>query len=72
MLYVWMEASSVKTRALKDLIYVKSRSIYSVRIPHGYCLVSDKEGKAINIAHKNEKDYYLFLATLNMNSVLDT
>lgn len=61
-----------KDRPIRDIIYVKASSIYNVGIPENYELVTDKEGKAINIAPKSEKDYYLFVAIKSNTTVLNT
>ena len=61
---------SAKDQPIRDIIYIKASSIYNVGVPDNYDLVSDKEGKIINIAPKAEKDYYLFVAVSKTVTVL--
>ena len=71
MVYIKMEAPSATAPGIKDIIYIKSDSVFSVRVPYGYQLVTDKEGKAINLAKKDEKSYYLFIAVLSVDTILN-
>ena len=53
--------ASPKEPAINSVIYIKASSINNVPIPRNYSVLTDKEGKAINIAPKSEKPYYLFI-----------
>ena len=57
---------------IRDIIYFKTTSVNSVLLPHGYKFIIDKEGKVINVAPKNEKNYYLFMAILTDDTLMDS
>ena len=47
---------------LRDLILIKASSLFNLKVPSKFDLVVDKEGKALNLAGKSDKDFYVFLA----------
>lgn len=57
---------------VRDIIFFKTSSVNSVLLPHGYRFLVDKEGKAINVASKKEKGYYMFMAVLSDDTLMDS
>ena len=55
---------SPKDPPFKSIIFIKCSSLYNVPVPSNYTILTDKEGKAINVSPKpkTEKPYYLFIA----------
>lgn len=64
-----MNALSKKETPIKDICLIKSSRVNSVRVPRGFTIISDKEGKALNIAPRNEKNHYIFVG-VKYNHVL--
>ena len=57
--------------SIKDIIFYKTSTINSIVLPYGFHFIVDKEQKAINIAPKKEKSFYLFAAVLKDDTLLD-
>ena len=68
-IYVKLSAVSAREPGLKDIIYIKSSSANNVAVPLNYTIVTDKEGKAVNIAPKQEKHYYVFIAISKITAI---
>ena len=57
---------------IRDIIFFKTHSVNSVLLPHGYRFIVDKEGKVINVAPKKEKNFYIFVALLSEDIIMDS
>ncbi|CAG9317539.1 unnamed protein product [Blepharisma stoltei] len=70
---VWAKISPIskKETSIKDIALIKTAKVHSVQVPRGFLLICDKEGKALNVAPKNEKNYYIFVAVKYQQSLLD-
>lgn len=72
MTHVWTkQVDFEKDSGLKDLIYIKSTSMYNVKVPFGYTLLSDKEGNIVNLAHNIGKKNFMFLAVKSGDTILN-
>lgn len=69
--FMKISAPSKLVTAIKDIIFIKVMSIYSVILPYGYKLITDKEGAAINLASKTEKKFYILVGYKNSDSILN-
>ena len=63
---------SDKPSCYKDLALVVSKTTLKVMLPPGYMLLSNKEGSAINLANKSEKNICVFLAYTTSDYLLST
>ncbi|CAG9327548.1 unnamed protein product [Blepharisma stoltei] len=57
--------------SIKDIAFIKVSSVYSVVLPYGYQLLTDKDNKALNIASQDIKSYYILVAVKYPDSVLN-
>lgn len=71
-IYAKLKLPKIGEALVRDMIFFKTTSVNSVLLPHGYTFIVDKEGKAINIASKKEKGYYIFVATLMVDTIMDS
>ena len=57
---------------IRDILIYKTSTTNSIILPFGYSFIVDKEQKAINIAPKTEKSFYLFVALLREDTLMDS
>jgi len=67
--YVKTGDISEKNKPIRDIIFVKTHSVNAVELPPGYRVLMNKEGKAINLAPKDEKTFCVFAAVLDKKMV---
>ena len=63
---------TAKDHPIRDIVYIKASSIFNVRVPGNYEILTDKEDKCINIAPKTEKSFYIFVAVSRNLNILNT
>ena len=63
------ETVTTKTYPIRDIIFLRTSSVYNLKVPANYELITDKEEKVINIAGKQEKEY-IFVAVNKTLSLL--
>jgi hypothetical protein len=61
-IYSKVGKATQKEPGINSIIFIKCASVNNVPVPRNFSVLTDKEGKAINIAGKSEKPYYLFIA----------
>ena len=67
-----LAVATTKDLPIRDIIYIKASSLYTVRAPGNYEILTDKEGKCINIAPKTEKAFYVFVAISRNLNIMNT
>lgn len=70
-IFVKMAPLNTKESFVKEVAFIKTKSPHSVKVPRGFRLVSDKEGKCLNIAPRSEKNHYILVGVKDQNSLLD-
>ncbi|CAG9330088.1 unnamed protein product [Blepharisma stoltei] len=69
--HIWVKQVEIKNSCIKDIIFIKSSSMYNVKVPFGYKIIQDGDGNAINLGHNLWKKSVLFLAVKISDTALN-
>jgi len=70
--HIWVKQGEIaKGSCIKDVIFIKSSSMYNVKVPFGYRMINDNDGNAINLGHNLGKKSVLFLAVKKSDTALN-
>ncbi|CAG9330078.1 unnamed protein product [Blepharisma stoltei] len=69
--HIWVKQGEIEKSCIKDIIFIKSSSMYNVKVPFGYKIIKDEEGNAINLGHNLGKKSVLFLAAKISDTALN-
>ncbi|CAG9335133.1 unnamed protein product [Blepharisma stoltei] len=69
--HIWVKKGDIEKICIKDIIFIKSSSMYNVKVPFGYKIIKDGEGNAINLGHSLGKKSFLVLAVKTSDTVLN-
>ncbi|CAG9330099.1 unnamed protein product [Blepharisma stoltei] len=69
--HIWVKQGEIEKFCIKDVIYIKSSSIYKIKVPFGYKIIKDGEGNEINLGHNLWKKSVLFLAVKISDTALN-
>ncbi|CAG9330091.1 unnamed protein product [Blepharisma stoltei] len=69
--HIWARQGNIEKSCIKDVIFIKSSSMYNVKVPFGYNIIKDDKGNAINLGHNLGKKSVLFLAVKISDTALN-